>query len=165
MLYRRSAQVALQAAILLASEADQGARRVRELAEALDVPATYLTKVLQALTRAGLLTAVRGPGGGVQLSRSPREVSLFDVLSAVEPVGEFERCCLGMGQCNNAKPCAFHHVWGPARDRMLDFLKSQSLWEFAANARRNGRLTFHREDPDGALPVNTKLANWEGAQS
>lgn len=131
MLNRRSAQVAVQAAIFLAMEPEGSSRRVRELAAAIDVPATYLTKVLQSLTRAGLLRAVRGPGGGVQLARSPREMSLWDVVSAVEPVGEFERCFLGLGRCNDANPCKLHQVWEPIRNQILEMLKSQTLWEFA----------------------------------
>lgn len=140
MLYRRSAQLALQATILLALEPQGNPKRVRELAAALDVPATYLTKILQSLTRAGLLRAVRGPGGGVELARPARELYLWDVLSAVEPVGDFERCFLGLGQCHDGNPCAFHENWAPLRARVLELLKRQNLWDFATEAHRKGLI-------------------------
>jgi Rrf2 family protein len=91
VLYRRSAQLAVEVVLFLALEPEGTSRRVRDLATELGVPATYLAKIVQALTRLGLLRALRGPRGGVQLARPAREIRLRDVLSAVEPVGEFER--------------------------------------------------------------------------
>ncbi|MBI4461526.1 MAG: Rrf2 family transcriptional regulator [Acidobacteria bacterium] len=136
MLYRRSAQLALQASLLLALHPDGTSRRVREIAAELGVPATYLAKVLQCLTRAGLLRAVRGPGGGVRLARSAREICLWDVLSALEPVSEFERCFLGLGQCSDQHPCPLHESWGPIRSEILAMLQTQSLLDFAQQTQK-----------------------------
>ncbi len=140
MVYRRSAQIALQASMLLALEPEGRTCRVRELAERLSVPATYLTKVLQLLTRAGLLRALRGPNGGVRLARHPRQTTLWDVLTAVEPVGEFDRCLLGFGRCDNQHPCALHQSWSPVRDQLIEMLRGRTLWELASQARDNGAL-------------------------
>ena len=140
MLYRRSSQLALQAALYLALEPEGTSRRVREIATELGVPATYLAKVLQGLTRVGLLRAMRGPGGGVQLARSAREIYLWDVLSAVEPVGEFERCFLGLGRCNDLNPCPLHEAWAPIRNQILTMLQTKSLLEFATEAQEKGLL-------------------------
>jgi len=141
MIYRRSAQLALQASLLLALEPEGAPRRVSEIADELGVPRTYLAKVLQGLTRVGLLHAVRGPGGGVCLARSPREIRLWDVLSALEPTREFEQCFLGLGQCNEVQPCPLHDAWGPIRADILAMLQTKSLWEFASEAREKDVLT------------------------
>src|SRR3990172_8485894 len=105
MLTRRSSQLALQASLLLALEPAESSRRGGGVAAGLGVPATYLAKVLQGLPRAGLLRAVRGPGGGVRLARPARDIRLWDVLAAVEPVGGVERCFLGLGEGDDAHPC------------------------------------------------------------
>jgi len=141
MIHRRSAQLALQASLLLALEPEGAPRRVSEIADELGVPRTYLAKVLQGLTRVGLLHAVRGPGGGVCLARSPREIHLWDVLSALEPAREFEDCFLGLGQCNDLQPCPLHDAWGPIRADILAMLQTKSLWEFASEAREKQVLT------------------------
>jgi Rrf2 family protein len=133
MLSRRSTQVAMQAAILLALEPRGKRRRVNELAAELDVPATYLTKVLQNLTRAGLVEAARGPHGGVCLARPAREVSLWDVWSAVEPAGEMNRCILGLGRCGEACPCPLHESWAPQRERLVGMLRAYVLCELTSN--------------------------------
>jgi len=141
MIYRRSGQLALQASLLLALEPAGTPRRVSEIAAELAVPRTYLAKVLQGLTRVGLLHAVRGPGGGVCLARSAREIHLWDVLSALEPARELELCFLGLGQCNEAQPCPLHEAWGPIRADILAMLQTKSLWEFASEAREKHVLT------------------------
>lgn len=140
MLFRRSVQLALQATLLLALEPEGTSRRVREIAAQLGVPAPYLAKVLQTLTRVGLLRAVRGPGGGMRLARSPRDICLWDVVAAVEPVGEFEQCFLGLSQCNDLSPCPLHEAWVPIRAQLLTMLRGKSLGEFAAEAREKQLL-------------------------
>lgn len=149
MLYRRPAQLAVQAAILLALKPRGTVWRVREIAAALDVPATYLTKVLNRLTRCGLLRAVRGPGGGVQLARAPQETHLWDILSAVEPFDDLDRCFLGLDRCNALNPCPLHKFWVPIRTQILDLLQTKSLAEFAAEAQRGEMLCWKSSANDG----------------
>ena len=130
----------MQAALHLALDAEGASRTVKELARALDVPATYLTKVLQPLTHAGLLRAVRGPGGGVQLAYPADEMSLWDVLQAVEPAGAFDRCMLGLEKCGETEPCALHESWAPVKQRMVEMLRAHSLWEMANRASARGHI-------------------------
>ncbi len=143
MLYRRPAQLAVQASLLLTLEPEGSLYRVGDLADTLGVGAPYLAKVLQSLTRAGVLRAVRGPGGGVQFARSPREIHLWDILSAVESVNEFERCFLGLKPCSDLNSCPLHEDWAPIRAKIRRLLQTKNLWEFAAEARTRGVL--HRE--------------------
>ncbi len=163
MIYRRSGQLALQASLLLALEPVGTPRRVSEIAAELGVPRTYLAKVLQGLTRVGLLRAVRGPGGGVCLARSPREIHLGDVLSAIEPAREFEQCFLGLGQCNDAQPCPLHEAWGPIRSDILAMLQTKSLWEFATEAQEKHVLDRRPADGQALRPRPSKFNGHMGA--
>jgi len=142
MVYRRSTQVAVEIVLLLATEEEGTSRRVRDLAAELGVPATYLAKIVQSLTRVGLLHALRGPRGGVQLGRSPDEMHLWDVLSAVEPVGEFERCFLRLDHCDDRHPCPVHDDWGPLRTEILAMLQKRSMRQIARDAQRSGALCW-----------------------
>lgn len=140
MLFRRAAQVALQASLLLALDPEGTPRRMRDLANELEVGATYLAKILQNLIRVGLLRGVRGPGGGVQLARSAREIHPWDILTAIESAGEFEQCILGLQMCNDLHPCSFHDAWTPIRGQLLAMLQTKSLWQFAVDAQKKGVL-------------------------
>lgn len=179
MVYRRSAQVAMEVVLLLASEEEGTSRRVRDLAAELGVPATYVAKIVQALTRVGLLRALRGPRGGVQLARSPDEMHLWDVLSAVEPVGEFERCFLRLDGCDDLHPCPVHDDWAPIRTQILAMLQKRSMREIASEAQRSGALCWQargradsrrrapvpRGKPRGRRPGQRQTRTNRGAQS
>jgi len=152
MLYRRSGQLALQTTLLLALEPEGHTRRIRELADELGVAPSYLTKIVQNLTRVGLLRTLRGPGGGVQLARPARTIHPWEVLAAVEPTGEYTRCLLGSRPCNDDAPCPLHAVWSPARERICEILQTKNLREFAVEAQRTGAPFWQPgESPGGCL--------------
>ncbi len=155
MLFRRPAQLAVQAILLLALEPDVTCHRVREIAAKIGVPATYLTKVFQELTRAGLLRGVRGPGGGMQLARSAHEIHLWDVLSAFERTADFERCLLGLQRCNNLNPCPLDKAWAPLRAQILAMMQTENLWGFASEARRRRVLGWEATHDERA-----RLGEW-----
>lgn len=144
MLTRRSTQVALEVALWLALEPAGEWRRIREIAAGLSLPAPYLSKIVQNLTRTGLLRAMRGPLGGVQLSPAARKMRLWDILSAIEPAGELERCLLSMEACSDINPCPLHEGWVPIRNQIMALLQSETLREFADEARRRGMLGWAR---------------------
>ena len=136
MLFHRSGQVAVQAALLLAMEALSTPRRTRDLGQQLGVPATYLAKVLHELVRAGVLRSARGPAGGFQLARPAQEICLWDVLAAVEPVGQLESCLLGLGACTGEVTCPLHNDWIQIRNQIVAFLQKKTLADIAAEAKR-----------------------------
>ena len=141
MLQRRGTQLAIEILLLLASEQERKCRCVRELATQLDVPVTYLAKIVRDLTHFGFLRGVRGPGGGVRLARPAPEINLWEVVSAIEPVGKFERCVLRPGRCDGLHQCPLHERWHPIREQITYLLKTQSLWQLALTAQANGTLS------------------------
>lgn len=136
--YRRPTQLALRAALLLALRPSGSAFRVRELAKAMNAPATYLAKVLQTLIHAGLVQSVRGPGGGVRLARPAQDIHLWDILSVMEPVEEYEGCILGLEHCNDLTPCPLHQQWCSIRQQLIESLQSVHLEQFAQAAVKKG---------------------------
>ncbi len=146
ILFRRPAQLAVQTALLLALQPEGSCRRVRDIAAALRVPTTYLTKVLHDLRRSGLLGAVRGPGGGVQLTRPAREIHLWDVLSALEPQIDFQLCFLGLERCSDRDPCPLDKAWAPLRNEIIGVLQTKNLQELASEAHTSGMLGWEPTD-------------------
>jgi len=142
MLFRRSGQVAVQAALLLAIERESKPQTVREMVSKLGVSAAYLAKVLQALARTGLLRSIRGPGGGFRLSRSPAEIHLWEVLDAAEHLGHLDTCLLGLGGCDGNCVCPLHKEWAPIRDQIIALLQTRSLGDLVAAGGQNLRCRF-----------------------
>jgi Rrf2 family protein len=91
----KTAEYALRAVVVLARD-PQRAYSAEQIAEATRVPRRYAHRVLQALVRAGLARSQSGPGGGYALVRPPEELSILDVVSAVEPIPRIRRCPLGL---------------------------------------------------------------------
>ncbi len=79
-------QYAIYGVFDLAYNGGEGPTRIQEVAERQGIPMRYLEQIFQKLRRAGLVASKRGPGGGYLLARAPEEISLADVLLAVQGV-------------------------------------------------------------------------------
>ena len=111
MILSQTAVYALKAVMYLA-ETERGMPiRVDEMAKQLDVPRNYLSKILHALARAGLLGSTRGPKGGFQLVAKPEELYLSEIVGHFDEVGSGPGCLLGREQCSDETPCAAHLRW------------------------------------------------------
>lgn len=109
-------------AVMYLAEAERGTPiRVDEMARELDVPRNYLSKILHALARAGLLGSTRGPKGGFELLARPEELRLSEVLTHFDEVGSGPGCLLGRAECSDKNPCAAHQRWKGV---------SMAVWEF-----------------------------------
>lgn len=105
--------------------------QAREVAEHTGIPKPYLSKILHALGRAGLIRTKRGVGGGVMLSRPATEMTLLEVAKAVEPMAAEPRCILGMAACSDGKPCPMHSFWKRVREQTREQLARTTLAEAA----------------------------------
>src|SRR5579859_4777598 len=87
----QTVEYALRAVVYLAGH--PGAPRTTEqIAKVTRVPQAYLAKVLHSLSLAGLVRAQRGLGGGVSLARSPQQVTILEVVNAVDPIRRIQSC-------------------------------------------------------------------------
>ncbi len=91
------------------------------------IPESYTRKVFQSLVRAKFFSAISGPGGGYVLINDPHNISLFDIIKAVDGDEIFERCILGLTSCRANNPCPVHNIWKKMKFDMVDELKSQTL--------------------------------------
>jgi Rrf2 family protein len=99
-------------------------RRVKaaELAERLGTTPGFLSQVLSPLVARGWVRSEPGPAGGYRLVVAAEEVSVLDVIEAVEGPTDTGRCVLADRPCGSTGPCALHVPWSEARARLLDQL-------------------------------------------
>jgi Rrf2 family protein len=102
---------------------------IRTVSDELDIGFSFLTKVFQQLNDAGLLTSKRGPGGGVALTRPPGDISLYEIVVALDGDELFEECVLGLPGCGEAEPCPLHDHWTDAREQLETTFRTTSLAE------------------------------------
>lgn len=99
----------------------------RQMGKELGIPPNYLSKVLQSLTRQGLLESMRGRNGGFRMDRPAKDICLFEVLAAVEPMRRYETCILGQKRCCDETACPIHFTWKEARGKVLSMFKKTPL--------------------------------------
>jgi Rrf2 family protein len=104
--FSSTVEYALRAVAYLAGQAP-AARTTDQIAAATRVPKPYLSKVLQKLVGGGLVCSQRGVGGGMTLARSPTELTILEVVNAVEPIGRIRECPLGL-KSHGVKLCPLH---------------------------------------------------------
>jgi Rrf2 family protein len=90
----QTAEYALRAVVYLAEQSERP-QTIQQIAAATQVPAGYLSKVMQELARHGLVRSQRGLGGGFTLARLPADMSVYDVVLAVDPIKRIHQCPLG----------------------------------------------------------------------
>ncbi len=117
---------------------DPGGRWVlgREIVECTGLPGPYLSRVLHALSGAGLIETKRGYRGGYRLRRPAGAISVLEVVEAVDGPGCFEDCLLGLEQCSDERLCPTHEFWKAEKQRIRAFLAGLSLREVAAHEQR-----------------------------
>ena len=98
----------------------------REMASILDVSEAHLAKVFQRLSRSGLVTSTRGPGGGFDLALPPGEISLFEIYAAIEGEPEGEHCLFRKDQCPFGR-CIFGLLPGKIIEEFTCHLKMTTL--------------------------------------
>jgi len=118
---------AVRALVVLAGLPDGDYQGASTIAGQTDAPRNYLGKLLQLLSRRGLVESQKGLGGGFRLARNPASISLHDVVDAIEDVGRWTECILGNPSCSNGNPCAVHERWAPVRDAYLNLLTSTMI--------------------------------------
>lgn len=127
------------AATALSQVAAAGGRPllVKEIAQAADMPAPYLAKIIQALARKGIVQTQRGIGGGVTLAREAAAITIYEVAVALDDPCVQTRCMLGVSECTDDRACPCHKFWTQQRARAAEFMQVTTVADMAAfEARR-----------------------------
>src|SRR5919198_2600200 len=101
----KKADYALMAMKHLAVRGDAAASSAREIAEQFNIPVELMAKVLQRLVRRGLLASHQGTRGGYQLARNPRQISVADVIQAIDGPVTVTACSTDDAQCEQFAKC------------------------------------------------------------
>ncbi len=103
-----------------------------QVAEATEVSPTFLAKIFRKLTRHGILRSFRGRRRGYALARPPQDITVREVVEAIEGPDVFQRCVFWGDTCSDASPCLLHEAWLTVRPAMTDLMGRISLEDVAA---------------------------------
>ena len=132
MLLSKSCEYGLRAVIyLVVNNGEESYMSIKKISDSLDIPYHFLTKTLQKLTQQDILESYRGPKGGVALARPAGEISVKDIVVAIDGQAIFEECVLGLPGCGDEKPCPLHDQWATTRNQLNSVFESMTLSSLA----------------------------------
>jgi len=123
----RQADYALRAMLYLARLKPGERAATRKIAEEQEIPASFLAKIISQLSIAGLIETSRGARGGVSLKHLPKDISLLDVIEAIDGPIVIEDCTLDPSSCVFGDKCPIHDVFTEARKEIVSKFKESTF--------------------------------------
>jgi Rrf2 family transcriptional regulator, nitric oxide-sensitive transcriptional repressor len=109
-----------------------------QIAEATGVPSAYLAKVLQSLRKAGIVQSRRGRGGGITLARPPEDLTILEIVNAVDPLQRITKCPIGLAT-HGVKLCPMHSRLDEALAMTEEIFRETTLAELLAEGAGRGQ--------------------------
>jgi Rrf2 family iron-sulfur cluster assembly transcriptional regulator len=106
-----------------------GSVTLADISQCQGISLSYLEQLFAKLRKSGLVKGVRGPGGGYRLARPANEISIAEIISAVDESVDVTRCA-GDGNCQDGEKCLTHELWTDLSKRLYDFLDNITLAQF-----------------------------------
>ena len=127
MVISQASECAVRAMFYLAGSPTNQVITKREICRAQEITPGFLIKIMQPLIAYGLVKSYRGVAGGFSLGKSPKEISMWDIISAVEGPILLNKCVIHEGFCPRDRTCAIHLVWSKAKSDLERTLSRATL--------------------------------------
>ena len=125
----RQADYAVRAIMYLAQIGSEKKAATSQIAEEQDIPLSFLAKIIAQLSVAGLLQTMRGARGGVALARNPDDISLLEVVEAIDGPIQLNECVNGIHECQ-IENCPLRNVWRDAQEDLVGRLRKTTFGQF-----------------------------------
>lgn len=142
--FSKTCEYALRAVLYIASKSQNGQRvGIKEIAENINSPEHFLGKILQKLSRQGIILSAKGPNGGFYIDTNGLNRPLADIIIVLEGDDLFTGCGMGLSYCSESNPCPLHNEFKKIRNQITHMLHITCIGEFNAEL-LNGTLTLNK---------------------
>jgi len=129
-MFSKTCEYAIRAVIFVTRESRDGKRvGVKEIAEGIDSPVHFIAKILQELSKKGIVQSLKGPTGGFYMDSSSLNHTLADIVVAIDGDKLFHGCGLGLSECSEKRPCPMHFEFKKIRNELHRLLARTKLGE------------------------------------
>ena len=130
-IFSKTCEYAIRAVFFIAHKTANGGRvGIKEIAAGIGSPEHFLAKILQDLSKRGLIRSAKGPNGGFYVDEPALKLPLTAIVEAVDGNGVFTGCGLGLKQCSEINPCPLHDDFKAIRNQIHNLLQTTSIGEF-----------------------------------
>ncbi len=133
MIFSNTTEYAIRGLSELAGRSNGNTMLLDQLVSGTNLPRDFMAKIFQKLVRAKLLTSAKGRGGGFTLARPPHDITLMDIVEAIEGPKPLDGCVVGLERCNDDMPCPQHDLYKPIRQRLKDYMTTTTLADLASS--------------------------------
>lgn len=127
VIFSRKCELGLQAVLYLTANNNREVVPSEEIAQKLNIPKEFVSKILQNLTSSGIVDSKKGKNGGFTLAKDANKIKLIDIVKAIDGLSIFDSCVLGFPKCSSQNPCPVHNKWGELREKAYNMLNSETL--------------------------------------
>jgi len=141
-MFSKACEYGIRAVIHIGHQSKQGKRvSLKAVAKAIDSPVAFTAKILQALAKEGLVISSKGPTGGYEISaKKSADVTLLQIVKAIDGNKIYNGCALGLKQCNAEKPCPLHDQFVAIRGELKAMLTKTTIQSLASDL--EGKIYF-----------------------
>ncbi len=142
-----SSRYAIRAVIYLANKPlSNGKTGIKKISSDLNLPTPFLAKILQVLVRHKILLSLKGPNGGFSLMKDPREISLLDIVNAIDGTDIFTNCIMHNGSCLSSietlNKCPLHDDYNKIRKNLIKLFSTRTIYELVKKTNKGELITI-----------------------
>jgi len=125
-----SSKYALKGVLYLAVNASKSKKILaKDIAEPINVPPSYIAKLLQELGRHGIVSSVKGPHGGFYLDEDNMQTQLIKIVDVIDGEQRLRSCMLSIKECDAQNPCPLHHLVGDTKTTFIKNLEKTTIYQ------------------------------------
>ena len=132
-MFSKDCEYAIKSVIFIAQEALAGRKtNVKQISEATNAPESFVAKILQPLSKKGILLSNKWKQGGFSIDLDKlEEIKLIEIVLITDGPDILTRCAFGLEKCSSEKPCPFHFKYKPIREGLKASLSEISIYDMA----------------------------------
>jgi len=105
---------------------------IKEICKIAKTPESFTAKILQNLVKRNIINSQKGPSGGFYISRDMGDITLMEIVTAIDGDEMFNKCGLGLNKCDANNPCPLHNQYEGVRNNLVKMCKSSSLMDLTS---------------------------------
>lgn len=145
-MFSKACEYGIRAVIYIWSQNSKGKKiGIKDICKEIHAPEFFTAKILQSLAKQGIISSSKGPNGGFFIEKEQEDLTLIDLIIAIDGDGIFHGCGLGLKQCSEQSPCPIHHEFKVVRDQLAKMLREKKISDLAAEI-NNGNAILARLD-------------------
>lgn len=133
----RAADYGIRALVYLAGQPPDKVCLISDISSSQNIPEKFLAKIMQILTKGGIVKSFRGVKGGFSLARAPKDINLRQVIECLEEKIALNVCLISHKACDRSCECPVHPVWIEAQAKLVEVLEASSLESLAEREKKN----------------------------